>query len=117
MRSSAVQVEEGKLRHNPEVLNGRIRHSPETEGGIMRHTQTLTLGTVLLSSCCLLAGDSFRVLVEEEGCSGLARMVWPAGCAWGHSTILVGSTILLFRVPPSIVSHVEGKGGGGRQQH
>lgn len=50
------------------------------------------------------------MLVEEEGCSGLARMVWPAGCAWGHS---VGSTILTFRVPPSIVYHVEGNGGGG----
>lgn len=48
------------------------------------------------------------MLVEEDRCSGLARMVWPAGCAWGHS---VGSTILIFRVPPSIVSHVEGKEG------
>lgn len=78
------------------------------EGGI---PQTPTLGCVLLSSCCLLAGDSFRVLVEEEGCPGLAKMVWPARCAWGHS---VGSTILIFRVPPSIVSHVEGKGRGGQ---
>lgn len=110
MRSSAVEVEEGKLRHTPEVFNGKIKHSPKAEGGRMSHTPIQTLGSVF-SSCCLLAGDSFRVLVEEEGCSGLARMVWPAGCAWGHSS--VGSTILIFRIPPSIVSHVEGKGRGG----
>lgn len=51
------------------------------------------------------------MLVAGEGCSGLARMVWLAGCAWGHS---VGSTTLIFMVPPSIVSHVEEEGRGGQ---
>lgn len=38
MRSSAVEVDVGKLRHTPEVFNGKIRHSSEAEGGRMRHT-------------------------------------------------------------------------------
>lgn len=74
----------------------------------MSHTPIQTLGSVF-SSCCLLAGDSFRVLVEEEGCSGLARMVWPAGCAWGHSSVVAQSSSSGFH--PALFPTWREKGG------